>query len=210
MLIAMDDRDISIISQVAAKCATDLTIALIAADQPADWRHWYGEIQQTIIASVDIECAQLRVKAQLPGTTVQQPAQYAGPQAAQDLFPPTAQPIYDTTPPGGYAPPAPPQYAQQAAPAPWAGPPAAPAPAPAPFPSAAPAGGNEAAEVDALWRDYYANPQNWDDKRGSKRSDKSPDFTHRFNKQAPEGKYPVGLWLNGRHTPTWVKQQFGI
>lgn len=69
------------------------------------------------------------------------------------------------------------------------------------------------ADDEALWRDLFANPGNWEDVRGKKQSEDSPDFKHKFQNQTKPAKngryYPLSLWISGRNTPAWVHQSFG-
>ncbi|CAA7048070.1 unnamed protein product [Microthlaspi erraticum] len=49
-----------------------------------------------------------------------------------------------------------------------------------------------------LWKALFANPDEWWDKRRSKKSPKQPDFTHKDTDEA--------LWLNS-YTPEWVTKE---
>lgn len=80
-------------------------------------------------------------------------------------------------------------------------PPMAPAAPPAPpvAPTAASGGGNKA---EALWRQYFENPDQWWDNRGDSRASsgggKGPDFRHKDTGE--------GLWLSGKYpAPEWVQ-----
>jgi hypothetical protein len=55
---------------------------------------------------------------------------------------------------------------------------------------------------DEAWKDYFANPIQWWDNRGSKCNPKAPDFKHRISKST--------LWIDGWHTPKWVKDWFEL
>lgn len=99
--------------------------------------------------------------------------------------------------------------------------PAVPAPVQAPLPSnvtplpvpgvPSSAGGGLSADspVEDLWKDlFYENTGQWEDKRASKTNPKAPDFTHKFLKKNGS-KFAVGLWVNDKTTPGWVKQALG-
>jgi len=87
--------------------------------------------------------------------------------------------------------------------------PQSPFPAQAPTPQGpAPIPGGVSNPVEALWQDLFANPGNWHDNRQGKQNPKAPDFKHKTQKE-PGGKYSVSLWVSGRDTPAWVKQQLG-
>ena len=52
------------------------------------------------------------------------------------------------------------------------------------------------------WNEYFADPSQWWDNRGSKSNTRSPDFKHKRLKKA--------LWIDGWYTPGWVKSKFGL
>jgi hypothetical protein len=93
--------------------------------------------------------------------------------------------------------------------APAAGPPpaAAPAAAPAAGPAAVPATTADAS-LDGYWRDLFEHPENWYDNRNDpKRPRGAPDFKHKTLKS---GKYNVGLYVDDKKNPDWVKAHFGV
>eukprot|EP00250_Pteridium_aquilinum_P028327 c36956_g1_i1 orf=75-860(+) len=51
--------------------------------------------------------------------------------------------------------------------------------------------------TERLWKDYFANPSQWWDKRKTKTNSKSPDFMHKASR-----KY---LWMEDDANPSWVK-----
>ena len=75
---------------------------------------------------------------------------------------------------------------------------------PAPVPGAGTGDGDaETAQAWTLFFSDIANGQyanNWEDVRGSKRSDKSPDFKHKSLKDSG-GKYKISLWVEGKKNP---------
>jgi hypothetical protein len=81
--------------------------------------------------------------------------------------------------------------------------PAAPAPAPAPAPVPVPGAGDGDARLDALWREFFADPSQWYDNRRDKRTPNSPDFKHK-TKKTPDGKYNLGLYADDKKNPSWV------
>ncbi|KAI5055436.1 hypothetical protein GOP47_0028957 [Adiantum capillus-veneris] len=54
-------------------------------------------------------------------------------------------------------------------------------------------------KVDAIWREFFRDPSQWDDSRATKISDKYPDFKHKTTK--------VALWVDKKCNPTWVKSE---
>lgn len=92
-------------------------------------------------------------------------------------------------------------------PAPSGPPPAAPAPAPAPAAGPAPIP-NAEPSVEDLWRDLFENFDQWWDNREDKRNSKAPDFKHKTKKG--DNGYNLGLWVNSKDTPDWVKERLGV
>jgi hypothetical protein len=93
-----------------------------------------------------------------------------------------------------------------------------PAPAPAPVPTPAPQvqGGpiTHASSEDAKWADaLVANPGNWHNNIGDKKSEAGPDFRHRTIKDV-DGKWNIGLWIKSERfstrAPDWVFQQLNM
>lgn len=81
-------------------------------------------------------------------------------------------------------------------------PPAAPAPAPSPIPGAT--DGDPA--MDALWREFFADPSAWyNNIYDPKRPARAPEIKHKQRK-TPDGKYQLGLYINDKKNPSWVKQ----
>jgi hypothetical protein len=86
-----------------------------------------------------------------------------------------------------------------------------------PAPSAGPAAvpfasqGGADPQVEQAWNQFFADVEagpvqfaaNWEDNRGSKRGENSPDFKHKTWKLAGE-KYTVSLWINGKKNPSWL------
>jgi hypothetical protein len=191
MTAALELRDQSIITQVAAKIAADLA-GIAGRDIPigdvvADWAVAFPTIQEAIVDSINAAIA----TGAFEGSTFQ-------PGAAQ------------TVPPVQAAAPAGPAPAPTPAPAP--GPAAGPAPA---GPAAGPSGPaaipgaqvNDAAQLEADWQDLWANPNDWYDNRTTKDDSRKPDFRHKSKKR---GKYNIGLYVTDKKNPQWVKDFFGV
>jgi hypothetical protein len=177
--MTLDARDQSIITQVAAKIASDLAIASTDTEIDVilqDFATAFPTVREAIVDAVNTAIAE----AVLPGSTP-----VAGPGPA-----PAAAPAAGPGP--------------AAAPAPAAGPgPVGPGPAgPAAIPGAT-TGGNE-----AHWQDLFENFGNWYDNRATKDSPNKPDFRHKTKMDAA-GKYKLGLYVNGKDTPQWVKERLG-
>lgn len=72
--------------------------------------------------------------------------------------------------------------------------------APAPIPGAA--DGNPL--ISALWSEFFSNPGNWYNNIGSKQNPAAPDFRHKT--KVDEKGRKVGLWVNDKQNPSWVRQ----
>jgi len=63
-------------------------------------------------------------------------------------------------------------------------------------------------ETVALWNEYFSDPSQFWDNRTKKASgefnSKGPDFSHKTKLQ-PGSTYKLGLWINGRDNPSWVR-----
>lgn len=61
-----------------------------------------------------------------------------------------------------------------------------------------------------LWRDFFNNPGDWYDNIGDPKAKtgggKGPDIKHKTLKDKT-GQYALGLWVDGRGTPKWVKER---
>jgi hypothetical protein len=176
----LTSTDQSIVAQVAAKIASDLAIA------SADVR-----IEDVVN---DFAYALDAVATKLFDTINVAIAESALPGSVPVAGPPAAAPA--AVPPAA------------AAPAPAAAPPAAaPAAAPAAGPAAVPATTADAT-LDGYWRDLFEHPENWYDNRNDpKRPRGAPDFKH---KSLKSGKYNVGLYVDDKKNPDWVKAHFGV
>ncbi|KAH7292062.1 hypothetical protein KP509_29G050000 [Ceratopteris richardii] len=51
--------------------------------------------------------------------------------------------------------------------------------------------------VEHLWREFFADPSQWWDRRKRKTNPNAPDFQHKRSRRS--------LWVNGRDNPGWVK-----
>lgn len=91
------------------------------------------------------------------------------------------------------------QAAPVAVPAPAQAAPQAPTPPAAPIPGAT----DGDPEVEALWREFFANPADFWDNRGNKRTPNSPDFSHK-TKKLPGKNFGPGLWVDDKKNPSWV------
>lgn len=60
----------------------------------------------------------------------------------------------------------------------------------------------DAANIESLWRAFFASPLEWWDHRKNKLNPRSPDFTQ---KETGEG-----LWIYSRLNPLWVKSQLAV
>lgn len=137
----------------------------------------------------------------LPGSELvqQMPAgetPYA-PTALTVVAPPAAVPQFQPAPVAAPAPVAPvPQFAPQA---------------PAPIPGVPQAGAGDPDTAQA-WDVFFTDlaqgtwAQNWEDNRGNKKSDKSPDFKHR-SWTRPGERYKVSLYIDGKKNPADVQQR---
>lgn len=73
------------------------------------------------------------------------------------------------------------------------------APAPAPIPGAT--DGDPA--TAAKWIEFFGDPTAWYDNRYDPGKPKgAPDFKHKTKK---DGKYNVGVWVDDKKNPSWVK-----
>ena len=185
----MDNRDKSIIAQVAHKIAAE--IVSNDKDQSDDTAVSRIALMGDTLTDVLLQkIASLEIQAALPGTTVvvQQP-QYAPLQAVPAYAPQAA-------PQPQYAPQAAPQYTPQ----PQQG------YVPAPIPGVAQDEGFTA------WVDVVQNLNGWWDNRSNKKNPRGPDFKAKNTNTAFVGGdgEPVALWLSDKALPAFVKTHFGI
>jgi hypothetical protein len=177
----VDQRDRTIIAQVAVKEASNLTAARISAGEDVD-------VVSHVEALADWLFDKIVAIANGPGTTAEVVAnvQQAFPGAVVEPFP---------------APAAAPAHPSVAAPLATV--------TPLPVPGAPQAGGgiHAASSPEELWHDlFHGGTGLWEDRRQTKTNPKAPDFTHKTLKK---GKFSVGLWVNDKTTPQWVRQHLG-
>jgi hypothetical protein len=181
------EKQRSIAVNVAAKVATDLT--RIAVELNTDGETVLGIFDEILAGSVASVLKQqtdaaavAAVTSAFPGTTFQP--------SAPVTFAPNPQPAPQTPTGGGFNP-GPSPFPAQQYPVPGATAPATQGPDP---------------ETAQYWELFFQDiqtgawQQNWEDVRGSKKSDKSPDFRHRTLKDSG-GKYRVSLWTSGKKNP---------
>lgn len=60
----------------------------------------------------------------------------------------------------------------------------------------------DAANIESLWRAFFASPLEWWDHRKNKLNPRSPDFEHKDTGQ--------GLWIYCRLNPLWVRSQLAV
>lgn len=58
------------------------------------------------------------------------------------------------------------------------------------------------ANIESLWKTFFANPFEWWDNRTNKRNPRAPDFRHKDSGE--------GLWIESRHSPSWLKSQLDV
>lgn len=58
------------------------------------------------------------------------------------------------------------------------------------------------ANIESLWKTFFANPFEWWDNRTKKRNPRAPDFKHKDSGE--------GLWIESRHSPSWLKSQLDV
>ena len=182
----MDNRDKSIIAQVAHKIAAE--IVSNDKDQSDDTAVSRIALMGDTLTDVMIDkIAALELAAALPGVTVVPTPQYAPQPAVQPYAP---QPQYAPQPAPQYAPQ---QQQQQGY-------------VPAPIPGVAQDAGYTA------WADVVNNLNGWWDNRANKKNPRGPDFKAKNTNTAFIGGdgEPVALWLSDKALPAFVKTHFGI
>jgi hypothetical protein len=210
----MDNTGRQISAGNAAKIAADIALEAVRSNLDPDtvvgvWSSILPAVTSQIIATS--ESVELTQPAPAAAGAFQPQ------QALQNAFPGSqvvTSPFQPATAP----------QAAPAGPAAFVAPPVAPAPSnvvPFPVQQAAPqgpapvpgvGGGDGDPEVAQAWSMFFNDIQNgqwannWEDVRGSKRSDKSPDFKHKTLKDSG-GKYKISLWVEGKKNPSWVAPQ---
>ena len=189
----LDQRDHSIIAQASAHDAAEIYAALVKAGvytgfNLADFEAMrfdiYGSTVEIVTAATEANQAKAvaNVEAAFPGSRTL----------------PNEEPFEGQMP----MPPAPPAMAP---PAPPTVPPTGTYPPPAPA-------GSDGSDVEALWREFFADQSKWWNNRADKTNPNAPDFKKKVSKDASpeEKKSAPALWINGRvPTPQWVKQALG-
>lgn len=175
--MSLDARDQSIITQVAAKIASDLAVAARDTkieDLVSDWAVALPTVAEALfeqIATKQTETAASSVIAAFPGSVVVPASE--GWQPAD----------FNTT---AGATPQPPLYVPQAAPTPIPG----------------VTDGDPA--TNAMWIELQQNPSAWYDNRTGKTNPRAPDFKHRTQGTSTTGN--KSLWIVSKKNPSWVPQ----
>jgi hypothetical protein len=197
----MNNEGKEISSGTAAKIASELTVASVTGNLDPDavfaiWQGLHQQVAQSLIATTEALVPDFdpttALQTAFPGTIfVQQDAPAAIPfvPAQQYVAPPSAVPAA--------AAPAAPAFVPQG---------------PAPIPGASTGGNDEkAAQALEAWTVFFTDVQsgrseNWEDVRSKKKGPKSPDFKHR-NWKRDGSKFTVGLWIDAKENPDWVKPE---